>query len=396
MTWEISPRDADLGRTLDPLSRWTKLDLVERYNVPDTWVLTGPASELSTFTPGMGCILDRDGVQVASGQVRHIARKAEYDDDGRLQDNITLGFIADTRDLWTRLCYPDPAHEITTTPSVMTVAHDTRTGAREDLILAYTAANLGPAAPVTYRRLAQLVLPASLGRGGTTTKKLRMDVLGDVVAELGERGNLRVRIVHDEVGSVQRLLMVIDAVADVSADIVFGSPDTARATGFVTSWGYSIEDPQVTDAIAFSAGELTDRQVTRLNDGAAIARWARRSEVLVDQRQTDDVSQITDALEDRLAEGATPTSVEFTVAPGSDTQFRVDYDTGYRVGIELPGLPEAVSDNTIREAHTSVAYGEPEHLSLVVGTPGAQTASTKQAARLNRALRRIALIERSR
>lgn len=400
MTWDIHPRDANLGRTLDPLSRWASLDLVERYGPPDTWVLTGPASELAVFTPGMGCILDRNGEQVTSGKVRHIERKAEYaeDENGRpqLQDNITLGFIADTQRLWSRLCYPDPSHTITSTPSTFSVAHDTRTSNREALILAYTGANLGPAAPIASRRLTSLVLPSSLGRGGTTTKKLRMDVLGDVVVELAERGGLRVRIVHDEVAGVPRLLMIIDDVEDVSANIIFGSPDVARATGHVMGYGYTIEDPQVTDAIAFSAGELTARQATRLSDAAAIALWSERNEVLVDQRQTDDPDEITDALEERLAEGATPTSVEFSVAPGTDAQFRTDYDVGYRVGVELPGLPQEVSDNTIREAHTKVEFQQPEQLSLVVGTPGAQTASTKRAARLNKALKRIAMIERSR
>lgn len=407
MTWQITPRDADLGRTLDPLSRWTSLDLVERYGPPDTWVLTGPASELSVFTPGMGCILDRtwtdaDGVthtdQVTSGKVRLIDRKAAYVEDERgrprLQDNIKLGFIADTQQLWTRLCYPDPTHTITSTPSAFSAAHDTRTGTREALILAYTAANLGSAAPIVSRRLASLLLPSDLGRGGTTTKKLRMDVLGDIVVELAERGGLRVRIVHDEPGGTPRLRMLIDDVDDVSANVIFGSPGT-RATGQVTSWGYTIENPQVTDAIAFSAGEQAARQATRLSDSAAIALWSERNEVLVDQRQTDDTDEITDALEERLAEGGTPTSVEFTVAPGGDAQPRIDYWVGDRVGVELPDLPESVSDNTIREANTRVEFEQSEGLSLVIGTPGAQSASTKTAARLNRLLKRMAMLERS-
>lgn len=396
VSWDIHPRDADLGRTLDPLSRWTSLELVERYGPPDTWVLTGPAQELAVFTPGMGCVLDRDGQQVTSGQVRHIQRHAEYDDAGRLQDTITLGFIADTRELWSRLCYPDPSHTVTSTPSTFTASHDTRTAARETLILGYTASNLGPLAPVADRRLTTLVLPADLARGGTTTRRLRMNVLGDVVAELAEAGGLRVRIAHDELAGVPRLLLVVDATSDVSQGVVFGTADAARATGYVTSWGYAMEDPEVSDAIAFSAGELTARQATRLSDAGAVALWARRREVLVDQRQTDDPDEITDALTERLAEGATPTSVEFTVAPGSDIQHRADFNVGDRVGVELPGLPLEVSDNTVREVATTVAWGEPERLSVVVGTGGAQSASTQSAARLNRALRRIAMIERSR
>lgn len=406
MSWEIWPRDTDLGRTLDPVARWTSLDLVERYNAPDTWVLTGPASALSVFTPGMGCILDRSWTdaagashtqQVTSGKVRAITREAQYDDQGRLHDVITLGFISDTRRLWTRLCYPDPSHEITSTPSTFSVAHDTRTGTREDIILGLIADNLGPAALVAARRLASLAVPVSLARGGTTTKNVRMDVLGDVVAELAERAGLRAQIVHDESTGTPRLLLTLDDVQEVSTDVVFGSPDVANATGgYLGSWRYSIDDPQVTDAIAFSAGELTAREATRLSDPGAIALWAERAEVLVDQRQTDDPDEITDALEERLAEGATPTSIEFTVTPGADAEFRTDYDVGYRVGVELPNLPGAVSDNTIREANTVATHDAPDALSLVVGTPDAQSASTKTAARLNRALKRIAMIERSR
>lgn len=396
MTWDIHPRDANLGRSLDPLSRWTALELVERYNRPDTWTLTGPTSELAVFTPGMGAILDHDGEQVTSGQVRHVARTAAYDEQGRLQDTITLGFVADTRELWSRLCYPDPAHTITSTPSTFTVAHDTRTGARETLILGYIADNLGPAAPVTSRRLTALALPSDLARGGSTTVNARMDVLGELVAKQAELAGLRVRIMHDESTGAPRLLLRIEETADVSANVTFGSAETARATGIVTTWGYSIEDSEVSDAIAFSAGELAARQATRLSDAGAIALWARRREVLIDQRQTSDPAEITDALTERLEEGATPSAVQFEITPGADIAYGTDFTVGDRVGVELPGLPGEVSDNTIREVTTSVPWGEPETTSLVVGTPDATTTSTKTAARLNRSMRRLALIERSR
>lgn len=396
MSWDIHPRDADLGRTLDPLSRWTSLELVERYGPPDTWVLTGPADELAVFTPGMGALLDRDGEQIASGQVRHIERRAEYDDQGRLADIITLGFIADTRELWSRLCYPDPAHTITSTPGAFAVSHDTRTGARETLILGYIADNLGPAAPVVSRRLASLALPADLARGGTATITARMDVLGDLVASQAELAGLRVRIVHDESTGAPGLALRIEPTSDLSANIIFGSADTARATGMVTTWGYSIEDPEMSDAIAFSAGEQAAREATRLVDADAIALWARRREVLIDQRQTDNPDEIIDALTERLEEGATPSAVQFEITPGADIAYRVDFAVGDRVGVELPGLPGEVSDNTIREVTTSVPFSEPETVSLTVGTPDATTTSTRAAARLNRALRRLAMIERSR
>lgn len=395
MTWRITPRDADLGRTHDNVAGWTELELVERYNLASTWVLDGPSSALSVFTPGTGCILFDGEYQVASGQARIFDRKAEYV-DGRLRDTMTVGFIEDTRHLWTRLCYPDPTHTITSTPSTFGAAYDTRTSSREGLILGYTADNLGPAAPVTSRRLTQLALPASLGRGGTTTRKARMDVLGDLVAELAE-GWGRVRIVHDEpVGGPPRLLLKVDAVSDLSADVVFGSPGVARAAGYFKGWGYTMEDPEATDAIGFDANEKAARQATRVSSADAIALWGRRHEVLVDQSETDDTAQILDSLNEKLAELATPTSVEFTVSPTSDLQYRRDYGVGSRVGVEVPELPQEVSDNTIRQAITKVRRGESAKPSIVVGTPGAERRSTKDARRITKALERIAKMERSR
>lgn len=394
MTWRITPRDGDLGRTNDDISGWSALELVERHNQPSTWVLDGPTRALSVFTAGTGCILYDGNYQVASGNARVFDRRAEYV-GGRLQDTMTVGFIEDTRHLWTRLCYPDPAHTITTTPAAFSTAYDTRTASREGLILGYTADNLGPAAPITSRRLTDLVLPTSLGRGGTTTRKARMDKLGDLVANLAE-GWGRVRIVHDESTGTPRLLLTIEATQDVSANVIFGSPGVARAAGYFKGFGYTLEDPEMTDAIGFDAGDKAARQATRVSSADAIDLWGYRSEVLVDQSETDDTAQILDALNEKLAEGATPTSVEFTVSAAADLKYRLDYNVGSRVGVEIPALPQAVSDNTIREVVTKVRRGESAQPSLVIGTPGAERRSTKGAARLNKALLRIAKMERSR
>ncbi|MFE9234767.1 Gp37-like protein [Cellulosimicrobium funkei] len=392
--WEIVPRDADLGRTLDPVTRWSSLDVVERYNIANTWVLSGPSSALRVFTPGMGCILDRDGDQVTSGQVRSIYRRMETDDDGRVHDLTTLGFISDLDELGSRRAFPQPSKVLTSTPSKFTAAHDVRNGPIETVLLAYIAQNLGPAAPVANRRQTKLVLPASLGRGGTTTASARMDDLARLVHDLGEAGRLRVDVQHDESTGTPRLLLTISEVPDVSADVRFGFGESP-ATGTIASWSYKLEAPELTRAIVFSAGELEARDAAQFVDAEAEALWGRAREGLVDQRQTDDVAEITRAGTEALAEGATPVTVEFTVADGPDIKARRDYDVGYKVGVELPDLPDEVSDNVVRELATEVRPNAREKVSLVVGTPGATSQSTKQAARLNRALRKIALLERS-
>jgi hypothetical protein len=397
VTWQIWPRDADLGRTLDPISVWSSLTLVERFitNGPPTWIIEGPSEHMSVFTPGMGCILDADGVQRASGQVRSFGRSYKTDDEGRVVDTTTLGFIGDSDEFWSRLCWPDPTHALTGTPSNFSTAYDTRAGARETILLEYIAANLGPAASITSRRLPALLLPTTLGRGGSTTYQARMDVLGDIAETLGEAGDFDIRIEHDETTGTPRLAVKIEPVIDVSDDVVFGGADIARATGIVSSWDYQMDAPELTDAVLFSAGDLEFREGSRFTDEAAVTRWARRRERLIDQGYTEDLSVITDAGAKALEDGASPISLTFDVIDAGDAIYGETYQLGYRVGVELPGLPLELSTPRVREVTTTVT---PERTgrTITVGSPGATTIDPPDAALLTKTLRRVAKIERNR
>lgn len=398
MAWEIWPRDANLARTLDPVVGWSEMTVVERYvsNGPSTWTIKGPSKYLSPFTPGMGCLLVEDGDFAVSGQARGFRRGYETDErSGRVTDTTTIGFISDGKEMWSRLAWPDPTHPLTTTPSNFGAAYDTRTGARETSILGYIAANLGPAAPVAARRLSSLLLPVTLGRGGSTTVQARMDQLGDLVAELAEAGSLDVRIEHDESTGTPRLAVVVDQVANVSTDIVFGAADVAKASGIVTSWSYAMDAPDVTDVVLFAAGEQSARAAARFTDEASVTRWGRRRERLVDQRETTDAAVLADAAAKALDSGASPVSIALDLADGGDAQYRTNYRLGYTVGIELPGLPLAISNSKVREVTTRVVRGRRDRRTVVVGTPGATTVASPSSDRLAAALRRVAKLERS-
>ncbi|WP_157802473.1 Gp37-like protein [Sediminihabitans luteus] len=376
------------------MTRWTRLTLVERYGKADSWALTGPSSALSTFTAGTGCILDRNGEQVVSGQVSAITRTAQTDPrTGRFQDTMTVGFISDDDELWSRLIYQDPADEIGVAPEAFGEVYDRRTGSREALILGYIASHLGPGAAIPGRQQHDLVLPASLGRGGTTTVSARMDSLGDVVATLAEAAGLRVTVRHDESTGTPRLLVAITEVPDVSADVRFG-PAESSATGLITGWSYSLARPDLTDVIVAGGGEKLARVYARFTDAGARSLWGRRREAYRDQRQTSETDELTAAGVEALADGATPVTTSFTVADSEDVQYRRDYTVGSRVGVELPGLPDAVSDNVVREVTTTVEQSG-EQIEVVVGTPGVTARSTKQAQRLTRAQARLNLLERS-
>lgn len=393
--WEIHPRDADLGRTLDPVSGWTELVLVERFNLPDTWTLTGPVEVMQAFEPGMGCLLDLDGEQVASGQARTFVRTRVTDpESGQVENTLTVGFVSDLDALADRLCWPVPSHALTTSLSTFAASHDVRTGPVETVLLGYVGANAGPAASIVSRRTPTLALPTSLGRGGSTTVKARMDNLGTLVHDLAEAGRLRVNVAHDESTGTPRRLLTVDAVPDVSADVVFGDVESLRATAFVTDLEYRLEAPSVTDAILFAAGDLEARQGARFTDESAVSLWGRRKELLIDQRQTDDVTEIARAGAEALEEGASPVSLSFSVADSADIKYRRDYGIGWKVGVELPGLPPEISDNVVREVTTTVRAGAADEVVVAVGSPGASSNSTNQARLMSRAFRRIDVLER--
>lgn len=396
--WQFHPRNPDLGRSLDPISGFQSLVLVERYGPPDSWVLTGPASALSVFTPGMGCLVDRNGEQITSGQITGISRKA-VTEGRRVVDTMTVAFASDLAAFGGRVVRPSPGTALT--PGVIGTfpdAYDLRTGIVEDLILDYVAAHIGSMA-LADRRLARLRLPPSQGRGGTTQVSGRFDNLGVLVQALAEAGGLRVRLVHTEDVDGPWLDLVIDEVRDLSVNVRFGSSDSTAA-GIISEWEYELSAPTTTRPLLGLGGEMELREFLEVRDTEAEALWHRSWETFVDQRGIDPTS--TDKLAEALREaqqsldaGKGPVKVSFTPALGPDLEYRRDVLVGDIVGYDLPGLDPA--EDKIREATTTVASASgqaTESTSVVVGTPDAPSSRSQQQAA--KALRAINVIQRSR
>lgn len=399
-TWDVHPLNADLSRTFDPLSGWASLDLIERCNINDTWTLKGPASRVGVFQPGMGTLLDRDGEQITTGRLKHLKETTETV-NSRTFEMLDLTFSSHLAILGGRSVLPNGQHVLTSTPSTFSVSHDVRTGTVEDLILGYIRDHIGSGSTAS-RKHGSLVLPVSQGRGGTTTVTARFDTLGVLVQSLAEAGGLRVTINHDESAGTPRLLLRIDEVPDVSDNVRFG-PQGSMAMGLITGQTLELSEPECTRVIVLAGGAEENRQVLQLIDAAAEAAWGTPgnpfiAERTVDQRQTVNPAEMTRAAEEAIAEGAGSVNVSFTPMDGPDVAYRDAYGIGYRVGVDLDRLPDALSDNVVREVLTQV-QGEPgtatETIRAVVGTPDATATQTKSARQVAKALRRVTTLERS-
>ncbi|ACZ29559.1 hypothetical protein Xcel_0520 [Xylanimonas cellulosilytica DSM 15894] len=385
--WEIWPREPDLSRTADPVNGWSQLVLTERDSLPHTWTVTAPTAVAATFLGGGGCILDRDGQQIVSGRLT-----------GATGDLITatLTFEGDKARYWDRLAWPVPTHALAESPSTFGAAHDTRSGARETVLLAYLAANLGATA-LTARRMTDVTLPASAGRGGSTQISARMDILGDLVTRLAENGGLILDLIHDESTGTPRLLATVTARTDRSDDVVFGAPQAARATSFVSNLTWSIQRPEYTDAVLFAAGDQSARTAALFQDVDAISDWAMHREGLVDYSISSNTAEMTERATTALGDASAPVAVSFDVAQGGDLTYRTDYLLGDALGFELPaGLEALILDNRLREVTTTVRAGQAEQVQLTIGTPGAQSTGTQASRILRAAMRRIANLERTR
>lgn len=395
--WAIHPRNPDLTRTYDPISGWKSLVLVERYGPPDSWILTGPADALSVFGPGMGCIVDRDGQQITSGQVTGLNRKA-VTERTRVIDTMSVRFSGDLAALGGRVVRPSPAKVLT--PGVIgtfPAAYDVRTGKVEDLIIGYVKDHIGANA-LADRRLSRLRLPVSQGRGGTTQVSARFDNLGVLVQALAEAGGLRVRIVHTEDAQGPWLDLVIDSIRDISVDVRFGTADSTAA-GLITDWEYDISAPTTTRPMLGLGGDLQAREMLELRDTDAEAMWSLKTETFVDQRDiapdsADKLVEATREAQAALDAGVGPVKVSFTPKLGPDLVYRRDVKVGDIVGYDLPGLDPA--EDKIREATTTVSSDSSnatETTEVVVGTPDAPTPRSQQQAA--KALRAVNVIQRS-
>lgn len=379
-------RDPFLGRLEDPLTKWSNLKIVERWNTTDNWSLS--SGRATKVLPAYGMVLMEDGHQVTSGWLAPEATLSRTITKAGPVYGASLAYMSDLGVIGDRIVLPDPAHAIGTAVTTFNADVYSPTGTVEDQILDLINKNAGPGA-LANRRVPGLRVPTSLHRGGTRGPiTTRLDNLGSMVKLLATSGGLTVRIVHTEEGGSSHLDVVVTPALDVSADVRFGD-GTAPVLGRVTTWAATIRRPTGNAVFVAGGGDGAARIVLQLRDEESISTWGRSPvELLVDQRQVnvdavDAQDQLTAAGLDALLQGSSPATIVATVEETRDVVYREDFEVGYRVGVDVAGLSFA---DRVQQVTTTVNGAGHRTREIVVGTLDAGLSILqRQVAQLNAA-----------
>jgi microcystin-dependent protein len=188
------------------------------------------------------------------------------------------------------------------------------------------------------RRDTRITLGTNGHRGATLTKAPRFQVLGALLDEIGTGADyptgtgrqLGFRVV--QAGSA--LQFQTYPTNDHSAAVRFDVDNGTLASSKVATAA-----PTVTRAIVAGGGDGTDRVVVEVDSTAGLAAetaWGRRIEDFIDQRQTSDIDQLTQAGNDALAAGGlSQYSMQITPADDTTWVYGVDYSLGDTVTVVI-------------------------------------------------------------
>ncbi|WP_327068719.1 siphovirus ReqiPepy6 Gp37-like family protein [Kitasatospora sp. NBC_01302] len=304
------------------------LELQDTFNNVGTWKLSLAAEHpLTTVlrTPGSGIIVTGPTDVLMSGPTVKSELASTPDDPA---GTVSFEGVSDSITLSDTLAWPEPSNP---DASAQKVSHDIRTGPAETLMQDFVNANCGQYAPAA-RRKAGLRMGGSLGRGATLTKKARFPVLGDLLSEIALVAGLGFRIVQRGNQLVFETYQVTDRSKTIRLDARNRTLSGQRV---------AISPPGVTRVLVAGQGDLTNRQFLQVDDATSVAAeadWGRRIEKFVDQRNTNDVTELKQAGTEALADsGFTGIAVQAVPVEDSTMRFGIEWYLGDRVGVVVEG-----------------------------------------------------------
>lgn len=300
---------------------------VLRFNNVGVWsismVATVQMAQLLS-TPGYGIIVThKDAGVILSGPT--VSAETTYEQGDPLGVIKIMG-VDDSVILADRLAYPQPSNANVAT---QTSAYDSVSFMQASTAMYwYVERNLKPGVASSTRAIPNLTIATDTGIGSDISKSARFDVLGTLLADIAAIDGLGFDIKQVDGNLEFNVFQPTDWSGTIRMDV-------ANQTLSKTSFGYGA--PQITHAIVAGQGQGLNRQlidVTTTDSLSAQSLFARRIESFIDQRNTGDVDELTQAGLEKLADGGqTQTSVD--VIPSSDItmQYGTDWNLGDKVTV---------------------------------------------------------------
>lgn len=326
MGYMIFVRDQYFNKVAE-MNDFNNLELIPRFNNVGSFMLDLPTDSVASkelVKNKAGIIVKKDGQTLFSGTVT--SRRRSFSSNG---DTMTVGGKDDNFYLARTLAYPE------TNGQFNLKDYDVRTGSAETIMKEYVDYNIGQNAELS-RRL--LTIEPDTGLGSTVTGRARFDNLLDLLSSLAiQGGGLGFNVVQ---------------VGDSLQFKVYQPTDKTRSAFFspllgnLSAFEYSNDDPEANIVIVGGAGEGVNRIIQWKPDNESIVKHGR-TEVFVDQRNTADLTELNQSLDEELTSKAEKVSLNFTPIDTPSLSFGGDYNLGDKVSIVLTQPNEIVDIETL-------------------------------------------------
>lgn len=330
----VEVRDRTLTRVGTITSKFLRLTATVRHNNVGEWVVTLPAAHPMVphlSTPGSGLIVSLHGETAFSGPTSTPAREADRENpDG------TYTFTGVTDDILLADARAFPSPLVSADPGAQTQANDKRTAGAESLMRQYVAYNIASTHALAGRlagfRNYVTLESVNQNRGINVTKAPRFDNLLELCNEIATLANLGFQMVQRGDFIVFEVLDVLDVSGTVRFDLLNGTLSSEKV---------EVTGPSITRAIVAGQGEGAARTIitrTSTEATAAESEWGRVIEDFIDQRNTNVITELQQAGDERLLEdGFTATSVKVLPTDSVTMRYALDWACGYRVAVVVNG-----------------------------------------------------------
>lgn len=327
--YEIYVRDQYLNRVAE-VTDYNNLDIIPRFNAPGTWALDLPTDSIAAkefIKPKTGIIIKRNKQTIFSGIVT--SRNRKWDST---QDRLTVSGYDDLIHLQRNLAYPVPFG-----PPYTAKSYDVRTGKAEAIMKAYIEDNIG-ANGRSERKIPNFIVEPDKGLGKTVTGRARFHTFIEMFTSLAlAGGDLGFRVV--QVG--KNLEFQVYQPADKTKEVFF-SP----LLGNLLDFEYSVDDPETNYVIVGGQGEGAERTILEKSDNASIAKYGR-IESFIDQRNTDDLTELQQSMDEELSSKAQKTSLSISPIDTENIAFGRDYNLGDKVSVLITQPNEVIDTETL-------------------------------------------------